>query len=72
MVKAGAALEMDRNWHKTDYEGLVYQDVTEDDTFMLPGTLAKRFARDFSLETERDRCKESVTLKWLLRQGQGR
>eukprot|EP00961_Rhodomonas_salina_P168627 2272797-Rhodomonas_salina.1 len=34
MAKAGAALEMDSNWHETDYEGLVYQDVTEDDEFM--------------------------------------
>eukprot|EP00961_Rhodomonas_salina_P070689 949281-Rhodomonas_salina.1 len=72
LVKAGAALEMDSNWHETDYEGLVYQDVTEDDVFMLLGTQAKQFAWDFSLEVERDRCKESVTLRWLLRQGQGR
>eukprot|EP00961_Rhodomonas_salina_P190777 2574031-Rhodomonas_salina.1 len=65
MAKAGAALEMDRNWHETDYEGLVYQDVTEEDAFMQQGTRAKQFARDFSLEVERDRCKESVTSRWL-------
>eukprot|EP00961_Rhodomonas_salina_P301650 3940556-Rhodomonas_salina.2 len=35
MAKAGVALEMDSNWHETDYEGLVYQEVTEEDAFML-------------------------------------
>eukprot|EP00961_Rhodomonas_salina_P142416 1917805-Rhodomonas_salina.4 len=60
LAKAGAA-DLDSNWHETDFEVLLYQDVEEEEAFMQQGTRVKKFALDSSLEVERDRCKETGT-----------
>eukprot|EP00961_Rhodomonas_salina_P139782 1881129-Rhodomonas_salina.1 len=71
-AKAGAALDEDRCWHETDFGGLLYQDLEEEEAYMRPGTCAKRFARDFLLQVEVGRCRDTITSQWLLRLGQGR
>lgn len=65
-AKAWAALDKDRCWHETDFGCLLYQDLLEEEEYMQPGTHAKRFARDFSLEVELCRCSDTVTSLWLL------
>lgn len=72
-AKAEAALDEDRCWHKTDFGSLLYQDLSEEEAYMQPGTSVKRYARDFSLKVKLGRCSDcdSVTSQWLLRQGQG-
>eukprot|EP00961_Rhodomonas_salina_P228348 3086385-Rhodomonas_salina.1 len=45
-------MQVDRCWHETDFGGLVYQDIKDDEAYYRQGVRAKKFARDFSLKVE--------------------
>eukprot|EP00961_Rhodomonas_salina_P209025 2821033-Rhodomonas_salina.1 len=71
-AKKGAAMQVYRSWHETDFGGLVYQDIEDDEAYYRPGVRAKKFTRDFLLKVELGKCKDSVTSRWLLCDNQGR
>eukprot|EP00961_Rhodomonas_salina_P282231 3813458-Rhodomonas_salina.3 len=69
---AAAKQEVDREWHETDYDWLVYEDPTEEESWYRPGPRAKKLARQQSAQYEVQQCNESITSNWLLREDQGR
>eukprot|EP00961_Rhodomonas_salina_P264114 3569443-Rhodomonas_salina.1 len=47
-AKKEAAMQVDWSWHETDFRGLVYQDIKDDEAYYRQGVRVKKFARDFS------------------------
>eukprot|EP00961_Rhodomonas_salina_P238216 3219826-Rhodomonas_salina.1 len=63
---------IDREWHETDYDGLLYEDLTEEQSWYRPGPRAKKLVRQLSAQYEVQLCKDSFTSNWLLCKDQGR
>eukprot|EP00961_Rhodomonas_salina_P139750 1880694-Rhodomonas_salina.1 len=58
---AAAKQGVDREWHETDYDGLLYEDQTEEESWYRPGPRVKKLEQQRSVQYEVQRCKDSFT-----------